>query len=129
MSKMKDYIKNSYKGINLYAPSDFWEMSNEEISKISNGCGAAGAAIDYVPDTIYGLNISPACDIHDYGYYRGGTINDKYIDDLFLLINTMEIIKEKTNWKLLKILRLNRALKYFYMVDFYGSDAYTFIKE
>jgi len=126
VSRMKDYIKGNYKGVEMYAPSKFWTLSNVEIGQISNGCGAAGAAIDYVPDTIWGLRISAACDIHDFGYHEGGTKDDKYVDDLFLLINTMQIIKAKTKWKFLKVLRLNRALKYFYMVDFYGTDAYTY---
>jgi len=126
---MKDYVKGRYMGVLMYAPSAFWELTDERRQDISNGCGAADAAIDYVPDTIWGLTITGACDIHDFGYYEGGSIDDKYVDDLFLLINTMQIIKAKTKWKFLKVLRLNRALKYFYLVDFYGTDAYTFVDD
>jgi len=125
-SKMKDYIKGKYKGFDLYAPSNFWKLSKEEIGKISNGCGSAKAAIDFVPDTIWGLRVTAACDIHDFSYWEGGTKDDKYVDDLFLFINILQIINAKTKWKIMKVLRFNRALKYFYCVDFYGTEAYNF---
>ena len=126
MAVMKDYIKVEYKGYELFAPAEFWELSTDERNKISNGCGAASAAIDYVPDTVYGLNISASCDIHDFGYYLGGTEEDKYISDLFLLINALQIIKQNNGWKFMKALRYSRAIKYFYAVDFYGDDAFNF---
>ena len=126
MSVLKDYTISELKGYKLYAPSEFWELSTDERNRISNGCGAASAAIDYVPDTIFGLNISASCDIHDFGYYLGGTEQDKFIADLFLLINTLQIIKQHGGWKFMKALRYSRAIKYFYAVDFYGDDAFKF---
>lgn len=34
----------------------------------TNGCGAGGARIDLVPDTMWGLNISMICNLHDDGF-------------------------------------------------------------
>jgi len=126
MALMKDYTKGTWKGYKLYAPSEFWKLTYDEVKNVSNGCGSASAAIDYVPDTIFGLNISASCDIHDFGYYLGGSVEDKYISDLFLLINTLQIIKQHGGWKFMKVLRYSRAIKYFYAVDFYGYDAFNF---
>ncbi len=46
----------------LYAPKSYWNLTEEEKSKICNGCGAKDGI--KVPDTIYGLSIKIACDIH-----------------------------------------------------------------
>ena len=43
----------------------------EQKAEHTNGCGAANAKFDFVPDTIYGLDISPACKAHDWEYYEG----------------------------------------------------------
>jgi len=129
MALMKDYIKGTWKWKDLYAPSEFWKLSYDEKMRITNGCGAANAAIDYVPDTIYGLNISAACDIHDYGYWLGGLKEDKYISDLFLLINTLQIIKQHGGNKLMLTLRYSRAIKYFFAVDFFGKEAFNYIED
>ena len=127
MSKLKDYIKGKYKKYELFAPSEFWDLTDEEKAEVTNGCGAASAAIDFVPDTIYGLDISASCDIHDFSYNEGGLEEDKFIADLFLLINALQIIKQESSNNFTKTLRYSRAIKYFYAVDFFGDDAFRFL--
>ena len=128
MSALKDYTKGKWKDYELYAPSEFWEMSVIERNKISNGCGSAQAAIDFVPDTNFLLDISAACDIHDVGYYLGGLKEDKYISDLFLLINNLQIIRQHGGNIIITTFRYSRAIKYFYTVDYFGDDSFNFIK-
>jgi len=123
---LQNYINNIYKKYNLYARKEFWDLTADEIKEISNGCGAANAAVDYVPDSIYGLKISVACDIHDFDYYTGGSKEDKILSDLMLLINILLIIKQHRGNKFIQTLRFSRAIKYFFMVDFFGEDAFNF---
>jgi hypothetical protein len=53
------------------APPGFWELTDEALANIANGCGAKSARIDLVPDCILGADINLACDIHDYAYSLG----------------------------------------------------------
>lgn len=46
----------------LYAPKEYWSASQEELDEVCNGCGSKDGI--KVPDTIYGLSIKIACDIH-----------------------------------------------------------------
>ncbi len=53
----------------LFSPPSYKKISQEERNRIINGCGAGNAKFDFVPDTMYGLDISAACDIHDFMYH------------------------------------------------------------
>jgi len=46
--------------VKLQAQAGYWELTPEEKEKICNGCGPASALIDLIPDTMWGLDISPA---------------------------------------------------------------------
>ena len=63
------------------------------------GCGSDKSAIDYVPDTIYGLSIRDACCRHDFRYGLGGTADDKKVADREFLDNMLEIIMERSSRK------------------------------
>lgn len=67
----------------LVAPGTYWDLTNEQLSDISNGCGPKGWGW-LVPDKfrIMGIDFSPACDIHDFCYTVG--IPKKVSDNLFL---------------------------------------------
>ena len=47
----------------LIAPIAFWELSEEEIKRMSNGCGTNRFS---VPNHLFGLVIKLAWDIHDF---------------------------------------------------------------
>lgn len=105
----------------LYAPTEFWYASNKERSKICNGCGP-DSGLDCVPDTIWFLNISKACDIHDYMYHMAlPCIGKKEEADRVFLNNMYRIIEQKTKWKWLKFLRRRRAYKYYLAVKHFGG--------
>ena len=61
--------------LNLYAPVSYWEAAPSEKRKICNGCGTKEGL--NVPDTMWGLDISEACKIHDWMYQHGKTLADK----------------------------------------------------
>ena len=107
--------------LNLYAPVSYWEASPSEKSKICNGCGAKDG-LD-VPDTMWGLDISEACKIHDWMYQNGKTLADKIFADAMFRLNLSMIIDKYSN-PAMAYLRHGRAGKYYLAVVKFGNDAY-----
>ncbi len=95
----------------------------EELLFICNGCGAANSKFDFVPDTMWGMSIKPACNIHDFDYHIGKTIEDKQRADRRFLNNLLRLINRGKS-KILKLLRRRRALKYYDAVDLMGGPAF-----
>jgi len=91
------------------------------IDNICNGCGAKGSV--NVPDTIWGLSITRACDIHDWDYYHGMTPEDKRKADSRFISNMFALIESDSSFvgKMLKPLRRRRALKYYEAVVAFGE--------
>ena len=109
-------------GVRLFCPLTYQRASKQERDKVCNGCGAANAKFDFVPDTIYGLNINDACNIHDWMYSKGKTIEDKQEADRVFLNNMLRIIEAKGGF--LKVFRRMRAIKYYGAVVDMGGPAY-----
>lgn len=107
----------------LEAHPSFLEAGFTEIMEHTNGCGAEGAKFDFVPDTIWGLNIVYACIIHDWDYYYGATRREKRRADIRFLVNLILIILMGSNWAM-TILRVKRAIKYYLAVNLKGDKAF-----
>ena len=108
----------------LFAPSEYWELTKSQREKITNGCGSKRFGSIVVPDTFYGLRVSEACNIHDFMYTIGETIEDKYIADRVFLNNLIRIIDKHTNWKILNRLRCRRAYKYYFFAKVFGGPSF-----
>ena len=108
----------------LYAPESYWKLRPEIKEVIVNGCGAGSAMFDFVPDNIYGLDISEACNIHDYMYHEGKTLEDKLEADRVFLNNLIRIIDSGTSWKWLRRRRKKIAYLYYNAVSKWGGPAY-----
>ena len=106
----------------LFAPVGYRVLTPEEKFEICNACGAKGGFP--VPNTFYGLDISEACNIHDFMYFVGKTLADKMEADRVFLNNLIRIIDARTSVYILKKLRYRRAKTYFEFVDIYGASAY-----
>ena len=107
---------------NLLAPQSYLDASPEERSNICNGCGTSGWKGALVPETMWGLNISEACQIHDWMYHEGLTENDKVFADILFLRNLLRIINTHGGW--LKVLRRYRAMTYYNAVAEAGDSAF-----
>ena len=94
-----------------------------ELMAIMNGCGAAGAKFDFVPDTIYGLWVGPVCNIHDVDYHFETTIEDKMMTDRRMLNNNLRLIELRSN-RIMKHPRRRRALTYWSAVNDFGGPAF-----
>lgn len=84
-----------------------------------NGCGTKGLGGWLVPDTLWGLDISEACNIHDWMYAEG---NDKAHADLIFLYNMLVLVAQRGGW--LAPLRRHRAVKYYLAVADLGGLAF-----
>ena len=110
----------------ITAPIEFIEFGAPALTGICNGCGSSKAKFDFVPDSIYGLTIKPACHVHDFQYYKGKTIEDKQEADRRFLNNMLRLIEADISRlrKIIKPLMRRRALKYYEAVNAFGGTAF-----
>ncbi len=90
----------------------------------SNGCGSGWSA-KIIPDSIYGLDIRPACRYHDWCYEEYTTIKDKEKADRIFLNNMIRIIDDKEGWWFPHSFARRRALKYYEAVHNFGGSAFA----
>jgi hypothetical protein len=109
--------------VRLYAPGGYWALSPVIKDKLCNGCGAKGFGWA-IPDTIYGLRITEACNIHDYMYNIGKTDEDKKIADRTFLNNLLRIIETCSHNWIIRWLRGRRANAYYLAVKTFGGPAF-----
>lgn len=108
----------------LFAPSDYWGLNADIRKTLTNGCGSQRKGGKLVPDTIWGLNIREACNIHDFMYGLGATIEDKESADRTFLNNMLRLIDGETRCEVLKFLRRYRAMSYYSAVRDFGGPAF-----
>lgn len=108
----------------LYAPAGFKTATIDQLEEICNSCGSASGWFR-PPSKIYGTDISASCNIHDYMYSFGITVEDKDEADRVFLNNMNRIISRDSH-KIYKptFLQRRRALKYYYAVKYFGAEAY-----
>jgi len=108
----------------VFAPPAYCKASPELIAELTNGCGAADAKFDFVPDKIWGLSIEPACRVHDWMYLYGQTIADKDEADRVFMNNMLRLIHLRSANKFIRYLRNKRALSYYQAVQSFGGPAF-----
>jgi len=116
-----------YDGI-LYAPPAYWKLSEAARKELCNGCGTGGWKGRLVSDTVFGMCITEACDIHDYMYVASKpNFNDKDSADRTFLNNMVRILNAQKDTLINKILydfRLSRIHKYYKAVSMFGGPAF-----
>lgn len=113
----------------LSCAESYLKASPELRDAICNGCGPAAAKFDFVPDSMYGLSISEVCDIHDWDYHEGKTIEDKQLADRRMHNNLLRRINFEPSNFLIRWLRQRRAKLYYLAVKWRGGPAYWEGKE
>ena len=96
----------------LLTPLSMLRLSMDAIMEMTNGCGREGIEGRIVPDTIWGLDISPVCRVHDWMYADADTADEENYADAIFGANLISLIKQKTSSRILQWLRLRRAYKY-----------------
>jgi len=113
------YMSDIHKGRLVRAPSMFFNASPAERELVCNGMGPKGYGW-LVPDTMYGLDMGAAGDVHDWMYAHPNGLTQKHCDDLFYA-NMLSIIHQHGGWDWVQWLRRRRALKYYKAVQVGGS--------
>lgn len=110
-------------GVSLLCPLSMATMRMDDIMLQSNGCGREGVEARLIPDTIWGLDVSPVCRVHDIMYQQAEerarrhreqerlTAEEAFADGV-MACNLVQLIQQKTSNRLLRWLRLRRAHKY-----------------
>ena len=106
----------------LYAPEQYWLLYDVARAELVNGCGTRGIIGILVPDTIWGLRITTACNIHDWMYGVGTILADKEEADRVFLNNMLRLIDG--GWWWLKRPRILRAREYYQAVKICGGPAF-----
>lgn len=109
--------------LSLFAPKSFWAATDEERWVRCNGCGTKGLGGWIVPDTLWGLDITFLCNIHDWMYSEGKTIEDKEEADRSFLNNMVRLIDAKSS-RWLRWIRRSRAMSYYSAVRDFGGPAF-----
>ena len=107
--------------VKLFAPRDYWELSDEDRA-CYNGCGTSGWKGAVVPETLWGLNVTRACNIHDHMYKWGQTEEERAEADRVFLNNMLRIIN--AHGGCLAWLRRYRAMTYYNFVRKFGGPHY-----
>lgn len=110
-----------HRGVRVMAPVHFWNLSAAQLGEICNGMGPKGYGW-LVPDTMYGMDLGPAGDVHD-AMYKLGLWTRLQCDKLFLE-NMLNIIEDESDSKILAWLRRRRAHKYYWAVRAGGASSY-----
>ena len=108
--------------IELYEPPGYADLSPESKALICSGCGTKGLGAVLVPNTLWGLSIEECCNIHDYMYKVGKTIEHKREADRVFLNNMLRVVDTGSKW--MKFLRKRRAWKYYEAVSHFGGPAF-----
>jgi len=113
----------------LYAPEEFHATSEEERREITGGCGPGGVGDWLISDTIWGLNIHSACEIHDWMYHFGTKKKHKKTADEVFRDNMIRLIAAHPTNSLLIKLRFKWARLYYKAVKNYGGPSFWDGKE
>ena len=105
---------------NLYYPENYLMVPDDICRETCNGCGSRDGI--NVPDSLLGVSILEACNVHDFMYDEGKTNDDKQFADEKFLFNMYELIAE-ADW-FLEIQRRVLAKWYYYAVKFFGKKAF-----
>lgn len=123
MSSLVCFHKFQDWGCSLLCPISMATMRMDDIMLQTNGCGRAGLEEKLIPDTIWGLDISPVCRVHDIMYQQAEERARRHKDqsrlsaeegfaDGVMSCNLVQLIQQKTSNSFLRWLRLRRAHKY-----------------
>lgn len=108
-------------GEGILAPDSYWRASKEEIRQRSNGCGPPTFLSVFVSNSIWGVDVSKACEIHDYQYSKKMSSSKRKFADYIFKENLFKIIDNDGGGDIEKLLKKGIANIYYYAVRLFGS--------
>ena len=103
---------------NLIAPNSYRQNTALNTPTYINGCGGQGLTSSIISNSLFGLNINEACNIHDYMYEQG---IDKLDSDNIFLKNMLTLINQDSSSNIIKHLRKAKAYLYFLGVKLFEN--------
>jgi hypothetical protein len=127
---------DKYEGLDI-SPA-FAEVATETPELLDALCNGVGSVIGWakwfyplIPNTIWGLDITPASDIHDIDYVlpkrfpdKKTAIKHKKKADKRFYNNVNFLIRKNTKMKWLKKFRLSRSRKYYFVLKNLGDESF-----
>lgn len=114
--------------LGLEFDAGYLTLSDEQIRTICNGCGPIKETNWFIPQSFVGLDISEACNIHDYDYVTKDYGRAKW-DARFLRNMNRLIDADKGAPKATTKLRKARAFIYYSTVRLLGGSVFKLAKE
>lgn len=117
------------KEVSIVAP-EFIKFPSKYVLDFQSYCGAGKGFGDViVPETMWGLPISPACFVHDIMWDMAEpTWDDFHSSNAIFLRNITSLINTQSKSNFLKHLRMYRAVTYFNAVDSIGKTIFWNLK-
>ena len=115
----------------LVAPLEYWAVPPEDMHlHVTGRCGPGKGILEKaVPEKIWGLVITKACEIHDFMYEFGPKTEEyKQASDNVFLSNMLTLIDRNTKFGWLKWLRKREAFRYYRFVKTCG-DAWFYTED
>ena len=116
-------VYNSSAGVKLWYPDAAHNYTHKQVKDMigMGGCGPGAIGDKFVPDSIYGLDVSPACYIHDLSWALAGGQEDKVTADNMFLCNMLRLNDASNSWGITKYIRLRGP---FGIYNYYEAVAY-----
>jgi len=109
----------------LLAPLEYWYARPDQIADIVNGCGSRSSHL--IPDKLLGLDITKACDIHDWMYTFDR--NDRAKSDKVFFKNLLILNKHHSRNKFVEFFRKPLLALYYLGVRAFGSIHFKQVPE
>lgn len=124
-TKLFHLIGTNGKRVVIIAPENI-EFPSKYVHDFSSHCGAGKGFGDIiVPETVYGLKISPACFVHDVMWEMAEpTWEAFHSSNAIFLRNIISLIIVQSDSRFLKFLRMYRAVTYYNAVDYIGQSIF-----
>ncbi len=133
---MKKFTAEKYEGLEL--SDEFQRLATENPAEIVRLCNGVGSTVGWaawfyhlIPNTIWGLDITPASDIHDVDYVYPKSFRiyteaayHKRKADRRIYNNILALIDMHTRYEWLKDLRVSRTRKYYFVLLSCGNESF-----
>ena len=122
-------IVERFDGVDLLRPTGSFLWPHPTFAGFPTCCGAGKMGDYLVPDTVWGVNISPACWVHDQMYdLSPPTWGGFHYSNAVFFHNIAAIIQAKSSTTFARNLRLARASMYLLAVSTAGAGIFWGIK-
>lgn len=105
----------------LRVPLDYYELKQDDRSEVLNTCGPDGFLNKLVPNSVLGLEITPACQIHDWEFDKARNQKDFEKADKNFKGNLNYLNRKSKDGKLVKFLRRQIFKLYYFIVRQYSK--------